>query len=600
MIYIGDTLVKKIFLGDTQIPSAYLGDTLVSAVVTAVPTFASALTYNGQDQTATFNNFDTDALTVSGNTGRAAGTYTAIFSLNTGYVWPDFTFEDKAVTWSIGQKKMAVPAPASTQTYSGSAITAVFNNYDTTAMSVRGNTATNAGTYTAVFTLANVNYCWSDNSVEDKNVSWVIARQKITATPSQSGTLTYNTSSQTPAWSNYEVAKLDIGGDTSGTNAGAYNATFTPTANYCWNDNSITAKTVSWSIAKAAGYISLSKSDFTLDDLSTTFTASADGGEGTVTMSQSSTTYCSASLSNGTVTVSAKLNGGTNALTFSSAATTNYTSASATLTVTVAVPVTYTGSNITFSGSTTGDWMMTVKASTTLKFTKLVGPIDVFLVGGGGGGGRSGHTDGAGGGGGGGGGGGYTTTATNVAVSLNTNYTISVGAGGSARVQGGTSTAFSKSATGGCGGNSWTNWFPNGGNGGSGGGAGGSGTENQGGAGGSNGGNGGANAKFGTTGGIGQGTTTRAFGASSGTAYSGGGGGGTAHGNVTASAGGVYGGGKGGKGDTTANKTSPASGTANSGGGGGGGGAYLTTNSNTYEDGASGGSGIIIIRNHRA
>lgn len=588
MIYIGDTLVKKIFLGDTQIPSAYLGDTLVSAVVTAVPTFASVLTYNGQDQTATFNNFDTDALTVSGNTGRAAGTYTAIFSLNTGYVWPDFTFEDKAVTWSIGQKKMAVPTSASTQTYSGSAITAVFNNYDTTAMSVRGNTATNAGTYTAVFTLANANYCWSDNSVEDKNVSWAIARQKITAIPSQSGTLTYNTSSQTPAWSNYEVAKLDIGGDTSGTNAGAYNATFTPTANYCWNDNSITAKTVSWSIAKATGYISLSKSDFTLDDMSTTFTASADGGEGTVTMSQSSTTYCSASLSNGTVTVSAVLNGGTNALTFSSAATTNYTSASATLTVTVAVPVTYTGSNITFSGSTTGDWMMTVKASTTLKFTKLVGPIDVFLVGGGGAGSpwwidKAGDTYYSMGGG--GGGGGYTKTQKNVSLSVNTNYSISVGAGGSAGGYsgGGASSAFGYTANGGktawdSAGTSQGDGSWNGGAGGSGGGAA---SWGNGSNGGSNGGNGGEGTQ--NPGGAGQGTTTRAFGDSSGTLYAGGGGAGHRDGALNNGSGGSGGGAAGG-----------SSASPNTGGGGGG----HTVESGTEKTG-SGGSGIVLIRNHR-
>lgn len=594
MIYIGDTLVKKIFLGDTQIPSAYLGDTLVSAVVTAVPTFASVLTYNGQDQTATFNNFDTDALTVSGNTGRAAGTYTAIFSLNTGYVWPDFTFEDKAVTWSIGQKKMAVPTSASTQTYSGSAITAVFNNYDTTAMSVRGNTATNVGTYTAVFTLANANYCWSDNSVEDKNVSWTIARQKITAIPSQSGTLTYNTSSQTPAWSNYEVAKLDIGGDTSGTNAGAYNATFTPTANYCWNDNSITAKTVSWSIAKATGYISLSKSDFTLDDMSTTFTASADGGEGTVTMSQSSTTYCSASLSSGTVTVSAKLNGGTNALTFSSAATTNYTSASASLTVTVAVPVTYTGSNITFSGSTTGNWMMTVKASTSLKFTKLLGPIDVFLVGGGGGGGNSDVLSGNIFSGGGGGGGGYTTTAKNVSITKGTAYTITIGAGGSAMNDGGASTAFSgtafsKTANGGKKGTTSV-----GGAGGSGGG-GGTGWAESGGAGGSNGGNGTASNY---AGGTGQSTTTRAFGETSGTLYAGGGGGASSnHGNPpwNGGAGGDTTGGKGGGNSSGAG----SAGKANFGGGGGGGSARIDSNVLINNGPYAGGSGVVIIRNHR-
>ena len=86
-------------------------------------------------------------------------------------------------------------------------------------------------------------------------LSVTVERKSISTVPSQSGTLTYTGSAQSPSWSNYDSAQLTIGGVTSGTNAGSYNATFTPTANYRWSDGSTTAKTVTWTIGKAAaGY----------------------------------------------------------------------------------------------------------------------------------------------------------------------------------------------------------------------------------------------------------------------------------------------------------------------------------------------------------
>ncbi|MFR8334429.1 MAG: hypothetical protein ACLU9S_20465 [Oscillospiraceae bacterium] len=49
--------------------------------------------------------------------------------------------------------------------------------------------------------------------------------------PTQSGSLTYDGTAKSPTWSDYSSAVLTLGGVTSGTNAGAYTATFTPTAN---------------------------------------------------------------------------------------------------------------------------------------------------------------------------------------------------------------------------------------------------------------------------------------------------------------------------------------------------------------------------------
>lgn len=73
------------------------------------------------------------------------------------------------------------------------------------------------------------------------------------AIPIQSGTLTYNSTSQTVTWSNYDSTKMTVSGTTSATNAGTYSATFTlkDTTSYRWPDGTNTAKTVSWTINKA-------------------------------------------------------------------------------------------------------------------------------------------------------------------------------------------------------------------------------------------------------------------------------------------------------------------------------------------------------------
>ena len=220
-----------------------------------------------------------------------------------------------------------------------------------------------------------------------------------------------------------------------------------------------------------------------------------------------------------------------------------------------------------------GNWKIRFLTSGTFKVTNMHGwdgRIDLFLVGGGGGGGKRYQSGGAYNGG--GGGGGYTKTVKAITVSQNTSYTITVGAGGSANTNGGTTSAFSNTASGGKGPTYDSNTYV-GGAGGSGGGHGNTSTGVSSSAGGSNGGNGGSGSK-------GQGTTTREFGISGGTLYSGGGGG-------SKSAGGEGGGANG----ATYSGGGSINAAANTGGGGGG--------SENPSSAGSGGSGIVIIRNAR-
>ena len=239
---------------------------------------------------------------------------------------------------------------------------------------------------------------------------------------------------------------------------------------------------------------------------------------------------------------------------------------------------TYTGDHEKIDDGN-GNWRIKFKSSGTLKFTNLGkwdGKLDGFCVGGGCAGG-SGSWD-AGNGYGKAGSGGYTTTQKGVQSAANASYSIVIGAGGqSAFAPGGNTTAFGVAAGGG------TKLI-----GGSGGGAYGNGAVNNGG---SDGGNGdpqdAANIGIDHWGspGRGQGRTTREFGEPTGTLYAGGGG---AGGNGSAQAHGGAGGG----GNGAWNGHQPTSGEENTGGGGGGM-YYGLTNL------GKGGSGIVVIRNHR-
>lgn len=71
------------------------------------------------------------------------------------------------------------------------------------------------------------------------------------AVPTQSGTLSYTGSTQSPTWAGYDSEKMTISGTTSAVNAGAYEAKFTPTGGNSWVDGTTAAKTVVWTIDKA-------------------------------------------------------------------------------------------------------------------------------------------------------------------------------------------------------------------------------------------------------------------------------------------------------------------------------------------------------------
>ena len=274
---------------------------------------------------------------------------------------------------------------------------------------------------------------------------------------------------------------------------------------------------------------------------------------------------------------------------------------------TLGVDFTYTGECEVIDDSTDSEVNWKIKFLTSGTFIPLNNMIiDAFYVGGGGGGGGIA-----------GAGGGYTKTEKFIYLEQNTEYPIVIGSGGTgvnwsrgAGNNGGNSSGFNYYVLGGYGGavNTKSGSKASGGDGGSGGGGCGHESTNSG-NGGSDGSDGeggrrnnvGVNPGYNNTyGGNGQGSTTREFGEITGDLYSGGGGGGVNYFNGDSGSPDNGLGGSGGGADGCNRHTGIIYNCdANTGGGGGGGQYSYRVGGNTVIAGSNGGSGILIIRNHR-
>ena len=139
-------------------------------------------------------------------------------------------------------------------------IDAIHENIDQ-FVEISGDTkATNAGTYEVTLSLKDkVNYCWYDETTEDKTATWEIVKAKLSVRSSYeyySGEEISVTSENFFAY-NKHANLVDITGTTSATNAGTYNVTLSlkDKANTTWEDGTTEDKTVQWSIVPAKAYL---------------------------------------------------------------------------------------------------------------------------------------------------------------------------------------------------------------------------------------------------------------------------------------------------------------------------------------------------------
>lgn len=250
---------------------------------------------------------------------------------------------EQAITVIHRLESVSVTTPPTKTTYeygdgfagAGMVVTATYS--DGATENVTGYT-TSPATFTTLGT-QDVTATYEERGViKTATTTVTVERKSLAAVPTQSGTLTYTGSAQSPTWSNYDSAQLTLGGVTSGTNAGSYNATFTPTANCRWSDGSTTAKTVAWSIGKAAGSLSISPESLDLGMSATSGTITATrAGDGAISATSSDTDVATVSVSGATIAVTANASG-TATITVKCAEGTNHTApANKTVNVTVSM-----------------------------------------------------------------------------------------------------------------------------------------------------------------------------------------------------------------------------------------------------------------------
>ena len=297
----------------------------VQNTISVIPSQSGNLTYTGSAQTPSWNNFSAEMMTLTYGdpdnpeariaaadfTGRTeAGTYKAYFTPKGDYTWGDKSKTEKEVLWTIQKAVIpTMPSITGTLTYTGEAQTPTWQGFNSAQLTKTETAQTNAGTYSTTFT-PTANYKWPDGSGDAKTVPWTIGRATVAAVPEQSGSLTYTGSVQAPTWTGHDSSKLTISGDTSGTNAGSYNASFTPTSNYQWSDGGTSAKTAPWSIGKAAGSLTLDKTSMALTSSATFGTITVNrAGDGAISAQSSNSNVATVSVSGNTVLVTGVADG---------------------------------------------------------------------------------------------------------------------------------------------------------------------------------------------------------------------------------------------------------------------------------------------------
>lgn len=348
----------------------------VQNTISVIPSQAGSPAYTGAAQVPSWNNYAVEMMTVTygdpddpeariteadfqGET--EAGTYKAYFTPKEKYTWGDKSTGEKEVTWTIQRAVIATaPSVSALLTYTGEAQTPAWTNFNAAQMTKAETAQTDAGVYQTAFTPA-ANYRWADGSTDTKTIPWTIGRAIIETIPTQKGSPAYTGAAQTPAWNGYDSAKLTISGDTSGTNAGDYSASFTPTKNYQWADGTTTAKTAGWTISKAAGSLTLDKTAITLNasvKFSTITVTRA--GDGAISARSSDTGVATVSVSENTVLVTS-VKDGKATVTIEVGEGTNHTAPEAkTCAVTVSIPRIY---GAQWDGTSTTKWSRTDAAA---------------------------------------------------------------------------------------------------------------------------------------------------------------------------------------------------------------------------------------------
>lgn len=214
-----------------------------------VPQAIDGLVYNKETQIGVAEG---TGYTLTNNTAANAGEYTATAKLNEGYVWDDNTNEDKEIAWSIskaaGSDEEGYVIPENLEATQGDKLQSV---------------------------ILPEQWTWTDSSVElneigkhdfqakytpkdSQNYEELIINVQVKVNKKPDIQVTIPIAKTGLVYTGEELTGVEtsegytLSGNTS-TNAGEYTATAKLNEGYVWDDGSYEAKTIQWSIAKAAG-----------------------------------------------------------------------------------------------------------------------------------------------------------------------------------------------------------------------------------------------------------------------------------------------------------------------------------------------------------
>ena len=230
---------------------------------------AYELAYNGGQQTiASGGN-----MSASGNQATNPGSYTAVFTPNSGYCWKDGTTANYSFNWKIVNAKIenASVRQSGTLTYTGKPQQATVY----TSATIKGSStptwkySTSQGGYTTTmpsFTDAGTHTVYFEVSApyhESAHGSFevVIDRAKTAAVDLSKTTFSYTGTEQGPDVTFTHCTEAS-GSVKKGTYVGTYTIKATPDANYAWSDGGTVTRDFTWQIVEGS------------------FTATVSAGEG--------------------------------------------------------------------------------------------------------------------------------------------------------------------------------------------------------------------------------------------------------------------------------------------------------------------------------
>ncbi|MCD8308775.1 MAG: hypothetical protein LUD19_02885 [Clostridia bacterium] len=149
------------------------------------------ITYDAASHTFTVTGYDAELMsyaydgevTANGSeltiSATNAGTYTITFGFNTtNYCWSGTGSDEYTISWTIDKLVLTVPTSSSASFISGNESTYIPEGFDETWMDIEGNTASEAGDYTATVTLKDTENCvWANGTTDSISISWSISHR---------------------------------------------------------------------------------------------------------------------------------------------------------------------------------------------------------------------------------------------------------------------------------------------------------------------------------------------------------------------------------------------------------------------------------------